>query len=144
MNTMFLGYEPWRGEIVSTRNGVLVASEQGFAITYGLNNAQGRGLTFIEPGTQVYEGMIVGQNSQLQDIPVNVCKEKKKTNIRASSSDIAIKLTPPLKMSLEEAIDFINRYELVEVTPKNIRLRKKLLTYSQRLRGISAARLSIK
>ncbi|HUU62954.1 MAG TPA: translational GTPase TypA [Dehalococcoidia bacterium] len=144
MNTLFVGYEPWRGEIVSTRNGVLVASEQGFAVTYGLNNAQGRGLTFIEPGTHVYEGMIVGLSSRLQDIPVNVCKEKKKTNIRASSSDIAIKLTPPLKMSLEQAIDFVNRYELVEVTPKNIRLRKKLLTQSQRLRSISAARLSIK
>ncbi len=144
MNTIFLGYEPWRGEIVSTRNGVLVASEQGSAITYGLNNAQERGLTFIEPGTRVYEGMIVGLNSRLQDIPVNVCKEKKKTNIRSSTSDIAVKLTPPLKMSLEQAIDFVNGDELVEVTPKNIRLRKKLLTYSQRLRSISAARLSIK
>ena len=144
MNSVFLGYEPWRGEIVSTRNGVLVASEPGNAITYGLNNAQGRGLTFIEPGTQVYEGMIVGLNSRLQDIPVNVCKEKKKTNVRSSTSDIAVKLTPPLKMSLEQAIDFVNRDELVEVTPKNIRLRKKLLTNSQRLRSISTARLSIK
>jgi GTP-binding protein len=144
MNTMFLGYEPWRGEIVSTRNGVLVASEQGLAVTYGLNKAQGRGLTFIEPSTQVYEGMIVGLNSRLQDIPVNVCKEKKKTNIRSSTSDIAVKLTPPLKMSLEQAIDFVNRDELVEVTPENIRLRKKLLAYSQRLRSSSAARLSIK
>ena len=144
MNTMFLGYEPWRGEIVSTRNGVLVASEQGFAVTYGLNNAQGRGLTFIEPSTHVYEGMIVGLNSRLQDIPVNVCKEKKKTNVRSSTSDIAVKLTPPLKMSLEQAIDFVNRDELVEVTPKNIRLRKKLLTYSQRLRSNSTTRLSIK
>jgi len=140
MNTVFLGYEPCRGKIVSTRNGVLVASEQGSAITYGLNNAQERGLTFIEPGTQVYEGMIVGLNSRVQDIPVNVCKEKKKTNVRSSTSDIAVKLTPPLKMSLEQAIDFINKDELVEVTPKNIRLRKKLLTYSQRLRSISAAR----
>jgi GTP-binding protein len=144
MNTIFLGFEPCRGEIVSTRNGVLVASEPGSAITYGLNNAQGCGLTFIEPGTQVYEGMIVGLNSRLQDIPVNVCKEKKRTNVRSSTSDIAVKLTPPLKMSLEQAIDFVNRDELVEVTPKNIRLRKKLLTYSQRLRSISAARLSVK
>ncbi|MFC1913298.1 translational GTPase TypA [Chloroflexota bacterium] len=144
MNTLFLDFEPWRGEIISTRNGVLVASEQGFAITYGLNNAQRRGLTFIKPGTQVYEGMIVGLNSRLQDIPVNVCKEKKKTNIRSSTSDIAVKLTPPLKMSLEQAIDFVNRDELVEVTPKNIRMRKKLLAYSQRLRSISAARLTIK
>jgi len=144
MNTIFLGFEPCRGEIASTRNGVLVASEPGSAITYGLNNAQGCGLTFIEPGTQVYEGMIVGLNSRLQDIPVNVCKEKKRTNVRSSTSDIAVKLTPPLKMSLEQAIDFVNRDELVEVTPKNIRLRKKLLTYSQRLRSISAARLSVK
>ena len=140
MNTMFIGYEPWRGEIVSTRSGVLVASQQGTANTYGLNNAQGRGLTFIEPGTQVYEGMIVGLNSRLQDIPINVCKEKKKTNVRSSTSDIAVKLTPSLKMSLEQAIDFVNRDELVEVTPKNIRLRKKLLTYTQRLRSISATR----
>ncbi len=144
MNTMFLGYEPWQGEIVSTRNGVLAASELGIATTYGLNNAQGRGLTFVEPGTQVYEGMIVGLNSRSQDIPVNVCKEKKKTNIRSSTSDIAVKLTPPLKMSLEQAIDFVNRDELVEITPKNIRLRKKLLVYSQRLRSASAARLSVK
>ena len=118
----------------------LVASAQGFAITYGLNNAQRRGLTFIEPGTEVYKGMIVELNLRLQNIPVNVCKEKKKTNVRSSTSDIAVKLTPPLKMSLEQAIDFVNRDELVEVTPKNIRLRKKLLTYSQRLRSISAAR----
>jgi len=136
MNTMFLGYEPWRGEIISTRSGVLVASEQGIAITYGLNNAQGRGLTFIGPSTQVYEGMIVGLNSRLQDIPVNVCKEKKKTNIRSSTSDFTVKLTPPLKMSLEQAMDFVNRDELLEVTPKTIRPRKKLLTYSQRSRSL--------
>jgi GTP-binding protein len=140
MNSIFLEYEPWRGEITPSRNGVLVASEQGISNTYGLNNAQGRGITFIDPGTHVYEGMIVGLNSRLQDIPINVCKEKKKTNVRSSTSDIAVKLTPPLKMSLEQAIDFVNRDELVEVTPKNIRLRKKLLTYSQRLRSLSAAR----
>jgi GTP-binding protein len=143
MNTMFLDYEPWRGQIISTRNGALVASGQGSAITYGISNAQERGITFIEPGTQVYEGMVVGLNSRMQDVPVNVCKEKKKTNIRSSTSDIAVKLTPPLKMSLEQAIDFINEDELVEVTPKNIRLRKKLLNYSQRLRSISAAKLGI-
>ncbi|MCJ7605948.1 MAG: translational GTPase TypA [Dehalococcoidales bacterium] len=134
MNSQFLGYEPWRGEVISSRSGVLVASEAGTAVTYGLNNAQGRGLTFIEPGTMIYEGMIVGLNTRQQDMPVNVCKEKKMTNIRSSTKDIAVKLTPPLLMSLEQAIDFINRDELVEVTPKNIRLRKKLLTYHQRLR----------
>ena len=140
MNTLFLGYEPWRGGLVSTRNGVLVASEAGFAITYGLNNAQARGETFIEPGTQVYEGMIVGLNSRPQDIPVNVCREKKKTNVRASVSDFSIHLTPPMKMSLEQALDFINKDELVEVTPQNIRLRKKLLSFHARLRAIGAAR----
>ena len=144
MNTIFLGYEAWRKAIVSTRNGALVASEQGIAVSYGLNNAQGRGLTFIEPGTLVYEGMIVGMNSRPQDIAINVCKEKKKTNVRSSTSDIGIKLTPPVQMSLEQAIDFINRDELVEVTPENIRLRKKVLTQAQRLRDISSARRSIK
>ena len=144
MNTIFLGYEAWRKAIVSTRDGALVASEQGIAVFYGLNNAQGRGLTFIEPGTLVYEGMIVGMNSRPQDIAINVCKEKKKTNVRSSTSDIGIKLTPPVQLSLEQAIDFINRDELVEVTPENIRLRKKVLTQAQRLRDISSARRSIK
>jgi len=144
MNTTFLDYQPWRGDIVSTRNGALVASEQGIAVTYGLNNAQGRGLTFIEPGTPAYEGMIVGLNSRPQDIAINVCKEKKKTNVRSSTSDIAIRLTPPVKLSLEQAIDFINKDELVEVTPENIRLRKKLLTQAQRLRSISLSRRSTK
>ncbi|MCL2615906.1 MAG: translational GTPase TypA, partial [Dehalococcoidia bacterium] len=134
MNTLFLGYEPWKRDIVSARSGVLVASETGEAVTYGLNNAQGRGMTFIEPGTQVYEGMVIGTNPRTRDIAVNVCKEKKKTNIRSSTSDIAIKLTPPIIMSLEQSIDFINRDELVEVTPENIRLRKKILSETMRLR----------
>ena len=144
MNTNFLGYEAWHGDITSTRNGALVASEQGVAVTYGLNNAQGRGITFIEPNTPVYEGMIVGLNSRPQDIAINVCKEKKKTNVRSSTSDIAVRLTPPVKLSLEQAIDFINKDELVEVTPENIRLRKKLLTQAQRLRSISLSRRSTK
>lgn len=144
MNATFLGYEPWHGDISSNRNGVLVASEQGTALTYGLNNAQGRGLTFIPPGTQVYEGMIVGLNSRPQDIPVNVCKEKKKTNMRSSTSEIAVKLTPPVDMSLEQAIDFINQDELVEVTPENIRLRKRSLTQEKRLREIAMARRALR
>ena len=135
INTRFLGYEPLGGEITSSHSGVLVASEDGVAVTYGLNNAQGRGLTFIDPGTFVYEGMIIGLSPRMQDIAVNVCKEKKMTNVRSSTSDIAIKLTPPLKMTLEQAIDFVNSDELVEVTPKSIRLRKKLLTETQRLRA---------
>ncbi len=141
MNTIFLGYQPWKRDLVSTRSGVLVASETGLALTYGLNNAQMRGLTFIEPDTEVYEGMIIGLNPKPQDIAINVCKEKKKTNIRSSTSDIAIKLTPAIQMSLEQAIDFINRDELVEITPQNIRLRKKLLTETQRLRDASRKRL---
>jgi GTP-binding protein len=134
MNSIFTGYEPWKRDIVSPRNGVIVSSEPGEAVAYGLNNAQGRGLTFVGPGTQVYEGMIIGTNPRMQDIAMNVCKEKKKTNIRSSTSDIAVKLTPPIIMSLEQAIDFINRDELVEVTPENIRLRKKILGETMRLR----------
>lgn len=135
MNTVFLGYEPWKGEINSTRSGVLVASEEGVSTPYGLANAQNRGITFVDAGVRVYEGMVVGLNARPQDIPVNVCREKKKTNIRSSTSDIAVKITPPLKMDLEQSIDFINRDELVEITPKNIRLRKKLLTMHDRARS---------
>ncbi|MCX6002855.1 MAG: translational GTPase TypA [Chloroflexi bacterium] len=142
MNTIFLGYEPWRRELGSTRSGVLVASETGKAVTYGLNNAQERGLTFVEPGTQVYEGMIVGMHQRSRDIAVNICKEKKKTNIRSSTSDIAIKLTPAVLMSLEQSIDFINKDELAEITPEHIRLRKKILTETQRLREIASAHKS--
>jgi len=142
MNTLFLGYEPYAGEIASTRSGALVAAEDGVSVTYGLNNAQERGITFIEPGTPVYEGMVVGMNSRPTDLAVNVCKEKKQTNIRASTADIAVRLTPPLKMSLEESMDFINADELVEVTPKNIRLRKRLLTMNERFRAKKAAERS--
>jgi len=144
MNTIFLGYEPYHGDIISTRNGVLVASEQGIAVIYGLSNAQGRGFTFIEPGTLVYEGMIIGLNSRPKDIAINVCKEKKKTNMRASTSDIAIKLAPPMQLSLEQAMDFINDDELVEVTPGNIRLRKRLLTQAQRSKDRASSRRSVK
>jgi GTP-binding protein len=134
MNSVFTGYEPCRGDIESSRSGVLVASETGTATSYGLNNAQERGITFIDPVTSVYEGMIIGQTAHSRDIPVNVTKEKKQTNVRSSTKDIAVKLTPPLKMSLEQSIDFITRDELVEVTPKNVRLRKKVLNYTMRLR----------
>jgi GTP-binding protein len=140
MNTLFLGYEPWQGDITRTRTGVLVASEEGTSITYGIRNAEGRGQMMVEPGMQVYEGMIVGLNSRVQDIPVNICKERKKTNMRSSTQEIIERLTPPLKLSLEQAIDFIEKDELVEVTPQNIRLRKKLLTYAARLRDIAATR----
>ena len=142
MNTLFLGYEPWCGDIASDRNGALVSAANGVAVTYGLNHAQGRGITFIEPGTHVYEGMIVGLNSRLQDMAVNVCKEKKQTNVRSSTSDIAVKLTPSVKLSLEQALDFIKEDELVEVTPKSIRLRKKLLTQAGRLKARHLAQVA--
>ncbi len=135
MSSLLVGYEPWLGKIGTTRMGTLIASERGVAMTYGLNNAQQRGDTFIEPGTPVYEGMIVGLNARPMDMVVNVCKEKQKTNIRSSTADIAVRLTPPIIMSLEQSLDFINNDELVEVTPQNIRLRKRYLTQHERSRA---------
>ena len=134
MSSMLIDYEPWLGKIGTTRMGALIASESGVAVTYGLNNAQQRGDTFIEPGTPVYEGMIVGLNARPMDMVVNVCKEKQKTNIRSSTADIAVRLTPPIVMSLEQSLDFINNDELVEVTPQNIRLRKRYVTQRERAR----------
>jgi GTP-binding protein len=135
MASLLQGYEPWAGAIGTARNGALIASEGGVALTYGLNNAQARGQTFIEPGTPVYEGMIVGLNVRPDDLVVNVCKEKKATNVRSSTSDIAVRLSPAVKHSLEQSLDFINPDELVEVTPQNIRLRKRLLTQHERARA---------
>ncbi len=134
MNSIFDCYEPYKGEISSRTRGVLVAFEQGTSVTYGLYNAQERGDLFIGPGVEVYEGMIVGLNSRNEDIAINVCKEKHLTNTRASGSDEALRLVPPLQMSLEKAIEFIAEDELVEVTPKNIRLRKKILDTKTRER----------
>jgi GTP-binding protein len=135
MASLLQGYEPWAGAIGTARNGALIASEGGVALTYGLNNAQARGQTFIEPGTPVYAGMIVGLHVRPDDLVVNVCKEKKATNVRSSTSDIAVRLSPPVKHSLEQSLDFINPDELVEVTPQNIRLRKRLLTQHERARA---------
>jgi len=140
MNTNFIGYEPWHGALANTRNGVLVSSEEGTSFTYGIRNAEGRGPMLVEPGILVYEGMIVGLNSRVQDIPVNICKEKKKTNMRSSTKELVLRLQTPMKFSLEQAIDFIAKDELVEVTPQNIRLRKKILTYGDRLRDIAIQR----
>jgi GTP-binding protein len=134
MNTVFLDFEPKKGNLTSTRSAVLVASEGGTVLSYGLTIAQERGITFISPNTEVYEGMIIGQTNRSQDIAINVCKEKKKTNVRSSTADIAIKLVPPVVMSLEQSIDFINKDELVEITPKSIRLRKKILNETMRNR----------
>ena len=134
MATMFKGYEPFKGEVVSRVRGTIVAFEAGKSITYGLYNAQEKGDLFIGPGVDVYEGMIVGLNSRGEDLAVNVCKEKHLTNTRASGSDDALRLVPPMQMSLEKAIEFIQDDELVEVTPKSIRLRKKILDNKERER----------
>ena len=120
------------GAVKADPGGVLVASEAGLAVTYGLLNAQGRGSTFVEPGISVYEGMIVGKHPKDGDIPINVCREKKLTNMRSSTADIARRLSPVVNLSLEESLDFISDNELVEVTPKAIRMRKRHLTMTAR------------
>ncbi|MDQ2086915.1 translational GTPase TypA [Herbivorax sp. ANBcel31] len=127
MNHVFHAFEPFKGELPSRRRGSMIAWEDGESATYGLYNAQERGILFINPGTRVYKGMIIGENAKQQDILVNVCKKKHVTNVRASGSDDALKLTPPTLLSLEQALEFIAEDELVEVTPENIRLRKKAL-----------------
>ena len=132
MNSIFTGYEPLRGEVESTRSGAMVAAETGVASTFGLSNSQQRGVTFVEAGTSIYEGMIVGLHARDNDLVVNVCKEKKLSNMRSSTSDIATKLTPAVRMSLEEAMDFIVEDEIAEITPKNIRLRKRILSDDDR------------
>ena len=134
MNHIFDSYEPYKGDIQSRVRGTIVAWEAGTSITYGLYNAQDKGELFIGPGVEVYEGMIVGLNSRGEDLSINVCKEKHLTNTRASGSDDALRLVPPIQMSLEKAIEFIQDDELVEVTPKNIRLRKKILDTKTRER----------
>ena len=135
MSHMFEGYEPFKGDVLARTRGTIVAFEAGKSITYGLYNAQDKGELFIGPGVEVYEGMIVGINSRNEDLAINVCKEKHLTNTRASGSDDALRLVPPIQMSLEKAIEFIQDDELVEVTPKSIRLRKKILNNKDRERA---------
>jgi GTP-binding protein len=139
MTSIFKDYRPLSGSMNKVRSGVLVSSETGVCVPYGIRNAQGRGATFVDPGQTVYEGMIVGSNSRQDDINLNICKEKKLTNVRAAGSDDAIKLTPATKMTLEECLDFIEDDELVEITPKAIRLRKRVLPGSQRHRLLRSA-----
>jgi GTP-binding protein len=132
MNHIFSSWEPWHGAIPSRATGALVADRPGPATAYAIYNLQERGEIFLEPGTQVYEGMIVGENSRPNDLDVNVTKEKKQTNMRASTADEAIRLIPPRRLGLEQAIEFINDDELVEVTPSSIRLRKRVLAANMR------------
>ncbi|MBC8586286.1 translational GTPase TypA [Oscillospiraceae bacterium NSJ-64] len=136
LNTLFHGYAPFKGEIPRRNYGSLIAFETGEAVTYGLYNAQERGTLFIDPGEAVYAGMVVGMSPKAEDIAVNVCKKKHVTNMRASGSDEALRLTPPRKFSLEEALEFLGEDELLEVTPKNIRIRKQILDHAQRMRAI--------
>ena len=135
LNTIFEGYQPYKGDIETRSTGSLVAFETGEAVTYGLYNAQERGTLFIPAGTPVYEGMVVGESPKAEDINVNVCKKKHLTNTRSSGADDALRLIPPRIMSLEEAIEFISSDELIEVTPQNIRIRKKILNNNLRYKA---------
>lgn len=135
MTSIIYDYEPYKGDIPTRSRGSLVAFEAGTTTTYGLYNAQERGTLFVGPGVEVYEGMIVGENSRSEDIDVNVCKKKHVTNLRSATADEALRLSPVREMSLEEALEFIANDELVEVTPKSIRLRKKILSAQQRYKN---------
>jgi GTP-binding protein len=132
MNHIFASWEPWHGSIPARAAGALVADRAGVATAYAIYNLQERGEIFIDPGITVYEGMIIGENSRPNDMDVNVTKEKKQTNMRASTADEAIRLVPPRRLGLEQAIEFINDDELVEVTPSTIRLRKRILAGNMR------------
>ena len=135
MNTIFDGYAPYKGDLSYRKTGSLIAYESGESITYGLFSAQERGTLFIGPGVKVYSGMVVGQNPKAEDIEINVCKTKKLTNTRSSRADEALKLTPPKIMSLEQALDFIDTDELLEVTPDSLRIRKRILDPTLRKRA---------
>lgn len=135
INTEFYGYGPYKGDIAYRKQGSLIAYESGETITYGLFNAQERGTLFVGPGEKVYGGMVVGQNGKTDDIEVNVCKKKQLTNTRASGSDDALRLSPKKELSLEEAIEFIDTDELLEITPENLRIRKKILDGTERYRA---------
>ena len=142
LNTIFDGYAPFKGELSYRKNGSLIAFEAGESITYGLFNAQERGTLFIGPGVKVYSGMVVGECPRSEDIELNVCKTKKLTNTRSSSADEALKLTPPKEMSLEQCLDFIDTDELLEVTPKNLRIRKKILDPTLRKRAMISRKMN--
>ena len=132
MNHVFHGYVPYKGEIPGRARGSLVAFEQGETTGYGLFTLQDRGTMFISPNQPVYEGMIIGENTREMDMDVNPCKKKNVSNMRTSSSDEAIRLTPPKLLSLEQALEYINKDELVEVTPDSVRMRKTVLDKAQR------------
>jgi len=138
MASVFDSYAPAKGEINRRTTGSLVAYETGEAVTYGLFNAQERGVLFIGPGVPVYAGMIVGCSPKAEDITVNVCRRKQLTNFRAAGSDEALRLIPPRAMSLEQCLEFLADDELLEVTPKNLRLRKRILDHGQRMKALKS------
>jgi GTP-binding protein len=134
MHALFAGYEPLSGEINTREHGSLVAWEPGVTTNYGLKNAEDRGSLFISPGVEVYEGMVVGQHIRDTDLAVNVCKKKHLTNMRSSTGDIAVRLTPPRVMSLDDCIEYVGTDELLEVTPQSLRIRKRILNTEDRRR----------
>ena len=143
INTIFDGYEPFRGEMAYRATGSLIAFESGESVTYGLFSAQDRGTLFIGPGQKVYSGMVIGQCAKAEDIELNVCKKKHLTNTRSSSADEALTLVPPRILSLEQALDFIDTDELLEVTPENLRIRKRILDPTLRKRASYAKKASM-
>jgi GTP-binding protein len=134
MSSVLEGYAPYKGDVTRRQNGSLVAFESGETVTYGLHSAQERGILFLGAGVPVYAGQIVGQNAKSDDMTVNVCKRKQLTNFRAAGSDDALRLTPPVSMSMEQALEFLADDELLEVTPKSLRLRKRELSHEQRMK----------
>ena len=140
LSSVFHSYQPYKGDIQKRTTGSLIAFETGEAVGYGLFNAQERGPLFIGPGTQVYEGMVVGENPRGDDMAVNVCKKKQLTNMRASGSDDALRLIPPRQMSIEAALEFISDDELLEITPKSVRIRKKILSNTERLKKVKGGK----
>ena len=135
LNTSFQGYGPYKGDMMYRSQGSLIAFESGEAITYGLYNAQERGTLFIGAGTKVYAGMVIGETGKSEDVEINVCKKKQLTNTRSSGADEALRLSPPRILSLEQALDFIDTDELLEVTPESLRIRKKILDPTLRKRA---------
>ena len=140
MASVFDSYAPYKGEVSRRSSGSLVSFETGESVTYGLFNAQERGVLFIGPGVPVYAGMVVGETPRSEDITVNICKKKQLTNMRASGSDEALRLTPPRQMSLEQCLEFLAHDELLEVTPESLRLRKRILSHADRMKALKGGK----
>jgi GTP-binding protein len=139
-NHVFEAYEPWVGELKTRQNGSLVADRTGVATSYAMFNLQERGTMFLDPTTEVYEGMVVGENSRVEDMDVNICKEKKLTNVRSAGAEVLERLVPPRRMSLEQALEFCREDECVEVTLDAVRIRKVVLSTSERARTSARAK----